>query len=121
MDFSTRPSNVRVYQFHHFGTEEYYYNNDFVFKTAGCQSADGFSGSFSILLLIFSTLFCKLCLVLVLGSLRGNPVEVRSGPAAVIPILPVGIRAFAGNLGAIGETSEVVFLMVTLLWLRHSI
>ena len=66
MDLSTRPSNVRVYQFHHFGTEEYYYNNDYVFNTARCQNSDGYSRHALFLLLIFPTFFCKLCPVQVL-------------------------------------------------------
>ncbi len=77
MDFSTRPSNVRVYQFHHFGTEEYYYNDAHVFKPvprrslrprmsekavlthiylmvdSGCQTTDVFLSYSLFLLLIF--------------------------------------------------------------------
>ncbi len=35
MDYSTRPSNVRVYQFHHFGIMKIYYNKADVFKAFG--------------------------------------------------------------------------------------
>jgi hypothetical protein len=59
MDLSTRPSNVRVYQFHHFGTEEYYYNNDYVFNTAGCQTSDGLFRACSLFTVDFPDLFLQ--------------------------------------------------------------